>query len=244
MKLKGKTAVITGGTKGLGKALCLRFAEEGAQVALCGRSVDLINRARLELSTYGVRVLAEQCDISDADQVQSFAEHVLEEFSTIDVLINNAALLGPRVPIAEYSTVRWDHVLQVNVHGLFYVTKTFLPAMIHQRSGSIINVASSVGKQGRAGWGAYAVSKFALEGFTQTLAEEVRTQGIRVNSVNPGAMATEMRSAAHPGEDPSTLRPPSSATEVFVYLASDASRHVTGQYLEAQQFTLTPKEPV
>lgn len=92
--------------------------------------------------------------------------------------------------------------------------------------------------------GAYAVSKFALEGFTQILAEEVRTQGIRVNSVNPGAMATEMRSAAHPEEDPSSLSPPSSATEVFVYLASDASRHVTGQYLEAQQFTSTPKEPV
>ncbi|MEX0735793.1 MAG: SDR family NAD(P)-dependent oxidoreductase [Bacteroidota bacterium] len=238
MKLKGKTAVITGGTKGLGKALAFRFAEQGAHIALCGRSQDLLKRTQLELSAFGVRTLAEQCDISDADQVQRFAERVLEEFSDVDVLVNNASLLGSRVPIVEYSAPRWEQVIQVNVNGLFYVTKAFLPSMIHRRSGSIINVASSVGKHGRAGWGAYAVSKFALEGFTQTLAQEMQTYGIRVNSVNPGAMATEMRHAAYPEENPSTLPSPSSATDVFVYLASDASRHVTGQYLEAQSFTL------
>ena len=244
MNLKGKTAVITGGTKGLGKALALRFAEQGAHVALCGRSQDLLKRTQLELSAFGVRTLAEQCDISDADQVQRFAERVLEEFSDVDVLVNNAALLGSRVPIAEYSAPRWEQVIQVNVNGLFYVTKAFLPSMIHRRSGSIINVASSVGRHGRAGWGAYAVSKFAMEGFTQTLAQEMQTYGIRVNSVNPGAMATEMRHAAYPEENPATLPSPSSATDVFVYLASDASRHVTGQYLEAQSFTLKQKEPV
>lgn len=243
MNLKGKTAVITGGTKGLGKALALRFAEQGAHIAFCGRSQDLLKRTQLELSAFGVRTLAEQCDISDADQVLRFAERVLEEFSDVDVLVNNASLLGSRVPIAEYSAPRWEQVVQVNINGLFYVTKAFLPSMIHRRSGSIVNVASSVGRHGRAGWGAYAVSKFALEGFTQTLAQEVHVHGIRVNSVNPGAMATEMRHAAYPEENPTTLPSPASATDIFVYLASDASRHVTGQYLEAQSFTLKQKEP-
>lgn len=114
--------------------------------------------------------------------------------------------------------------------------------MMRQRSGSIINVSSSVGKKGRGRWGAYSASKFAVEGFTQTLADEVKHLGIKVNSVNPGPIDTEMRHAAYPEEDRSTLKAPSEIADVFVFLASDDSRGTTGQYFEAQEFLKNQKE--
>ncbi|MBM4160547.1 MAG: SDR family oxidoreductase [Ignavibacteria bacterium] len=235
MKLKEKRVVITGGSKGLGRALVLRFATEGAWVATCARSEDELRRLLLELSSRDVRAVVLQCDISDPEQVSQFAWKVLDNFGTIDVLVNNASILGPRIDIVEFTKPTWDRVIDINVHGMFHVTKAFLPAMIRQGSGSIINVSSSVGRAGRAQWGAYAVSKFAMEGFTQTLADEMRHHNIRVNSVNPGAMKTDMRHQAYPAEDRSKLRSPEEVTDVFVYLASNESRGITGQYLEAQQ---------
>jgi NAD(P)-dependent dehydrogenase (short-subunit alcohol dehydrogenase family) len=182
------------------------------------------------------------CDIADAAQVAQFEDLVLSEFGAVDVLINNAALLGPRADILEWSKPTWDRVMDVNVNGLFSITKAFLPSMIGQHAGSIINVSSSVGKVGKRRWGAYAASKFALEGFTQVLAEEVRGSGIRVNSIDPGAMDTDMRHAAYPDEDRSKLKSPSEVADAFVYLASDRSRGTTGQCIVAQDFTKTHKE--
>lgn len=239
LRVKGKRVVITGASRGLGCALASRFADGGARLALCARSFDDLNRLALDLSVRGFPPFVAACDISDADQVDGFTRSVLSEFGSIDVLINNASLLGSRVEIAEWTRATWDRVINVNVNGLFTVTRAFLPSMIQQRSGSIINVSSSVGKAGRRRWGAYAVSKFALEGFTQTLADEVGQLGIRVNSVNPGPMNTDMRRAAYPEEDRSKLKSPAEVTEVFVYLASDESRTVNGQYFEAQEFVKT-----
>lgn len=238
LKLQNKTAIITGGSKGLGKALALRFASEGANVAICSRSEDNLTKARIELHSKGAKVLALQCDIADAEQVHQFVQKVLEEFGTMDILINNASVLGPRIPLIDFTLPTWHRIIETNVHGLFYMTKAVLPFLIKQRSGSIINVTSSVGKVGSANWGAYAVSKFALEGFTQVLADEVRKDRVRVNSVNPGAMATEMRHLAYPHEDQSKLKSPDAITDVFVYLASDTSLNITGQYFEAQKFKI------
>ena len=242
MKLKGKRVVITGGSKGLGRALAERFAVEGARLALCARSFDELNRVALDLSLRGSPCIMTACDIADSAQVSQFAELVLADFGAVDVLINNASLLGPRVDILEWTKPTWDRVIDVNVNGLFAVTKAFLPSMLGQRKGSIINVSSSVGRIGKRRWGAYAASKFALEGFTQVLADEVRSAGIRANSVNPGAMDTEMRHAAFPDEDRSKLKSPSEVTDVFVYLASDESRGITGQCFDAQEFTKIHKE--
>lgn len=242
MKLKGKRVVITGGSKGLGRALAARFAEEGAKLALCARSFDELNRVSLEMSVRGFPPLVVACDIADAEQVDRFGRAVLTEFGGVDVLINNASLLGPRIEIVEWTKATWDRVIDVNVNGLFAVTRAFLPSMMKEHSGSIINVSSSVGKAGRKHWGAYAVSKFALEGFTQTLADEVKRLGIRVNSVNPGPINTDMRHAAYPDEDRSKLKAPSEITEIFVYLASDESRGITGQYFDAQGFSKTKRE--
>lgn len=242
MILRGKNVVITGASRGLGRALVARFAQEGARLAFCSRTWNDVNRVALELSLQGHAPIFASCDVADADQVAQFAERVLSEFGSVDVLINNAALLGQRAGIADWTLSAWERVMSVNVHGPFLVTKAFLPAMIRQRSGSIINVSSSVGKKGRSGWGAYEVSKFALEGFTETLAEEVRQFGVRVNSVNPGALDTGMRHAAYPDEDRSGLTNPMDVTEIFVYLASDRSRGITGEYVDAQEYLKTNKE--
>ncbi|HCA79485.1 MAG TPA: 3-oxoacyl-ACP reductase [Bacteroidetes bacterium] len=244
MRLKAKRIVITGGSQGLGRALATRFAEEGARIAICSRTYDELNRVALDLAVRGHAPVFASCDIADADQVKRFSDLVLSEFGSVDVLVNNASVLGQRIEIVDWTRSAWDRVIDVNVNGLFAVTKAFLPSMIGQRAGSIVNVSSSVGRKGRAGWGAYAVSKFALEGFTQTLADEVRHHGIRVNSVNPGALDTEMRHAAYPDENRDTLKKPLEVTDVFVFLASDESRGTTGQCFDAQDYFKTKKEIV
>ncbi len=240
--LRNKKIVITGGSKGLGRALSFRFAAEGARLALCARSADELNRVSLELSLKGSPPLSSVCDIADPDQVSRFAAMVLSEFGKVDVLINNAALLGPRIDISEWTMSTWERIIDVNINGLFSVTRALLPSMMKERSGSIVNVSSSVGKIGKKRWGAYSTSKFAVEGFTQTLADELRPLGVRVNSVNPGPMDTDMRHAAYPEEDRSKLRNPSEITDVFVFLSSDDSRGITGQYIEAQEYLKNKKE--
>lgn len=241
MKLKDKRAVITGGTQGLGKALAQRFVAEGAHVAICARNTKELERTKEELSASGAKVLTVACDIAISSKAADFVEHAARELGSIDILVNNASLLGERVSIAEYPIGVWDEVLQANINGPFFVLKAVLPIMIKQGSGCIINVSSSVGRVGRARWGAYAVSKFALEGLTQVLAEEVRPSNITVNSVNPGPMATAMRRAAYPSEDQSILRTPQQLTEVFVYLASSDGVGITGQAFDASTYIANPR---
>jgi len=242
MILQDKRIVITGASRGLGRALASKLADEGAHLALCARSFDDLNRVALELSLRGVPPIAMSCDIADVGQVERFAATVLESFGSVDVLINNASILGPHVQIAEWTLPTWNRVIDVNLNGTFAVTHAFLPSMIGQRSGSIINVSSSVGKKGRQRWGAYAASKFAIEGLTQTLADELKHLGVRVNSVNPGPIDTEMRHAAYPDEDRSKLKSPAEVLDVFIYLASDESKGFTGQFFDAQEFQQNKKE--
>lgn len=241
MKLRGRHVVITGASKGLGRALAHRFAAEGASLALCARTLAPLEAVRAELSGHGADVIALPCDISDSQSVRAFSEQVIAARGHIDVLINNASLLGSRVPVAEYPLKEWDDVMQTNVHGTFFLTRAFLPVMMPRGSGAIINVSSSVGRSGRKLWGAYAASKFAIEGLTQVLAEELKPFNIRVNSVNPGPMATDMRRLAYPQEDPATLRTPEQVTEVFVYLASDDGKGISGQAFDAATYIANPQ---
>ena len=236
MKLANKVAVISGASRGIGRAVAKRFAQEGAVVCMCARHVELLRGVSLEIMSAGGRSFFEQTDISDERQTEEFLSLCGDNFGTIDVLVNNAGVLGPRVPLAHYSSQEWDKVLSVNLNGLFFMTKHALP-LFREQGGSIINVSSSVGKIAKTNWGAYGVSKFAAEGFTRALAEELRSRNIRVNAVNPGSVATEMRHQAFPDEDPRTLRKPEEILDAFVYLASDDSKHVTGQTIDAQHFT-------
>ncbi|HTX19692.1 MAG TPA: SDR family NAD(P)-dependent oxidoreductase [Bacteroidota bacterium] len=235
MILSGKVSVISGASRGIGRALAKRFAREGSIVCLCARHTEQLRAVSLEIMAAGGKSIFEQTDVSDELQVREFLSHCAASFGSIDILVNNAGALGPRVPLADYSSQEWNRVLQVNLYGLFYMTKHALP-YFNPAGGSIINVSSSVGKVARANWGAYGVSKFATEGYTQAIAEELRPRNIRVNAVNPGAVATEMRHLAFPDEDQRTLRKPEDILDIFLYLASDESKQVTGKSLDAQHF--------
>src|SRR5918912_649507 len=232
--LRGKVVMITGASRGLGRALTLAFAEEGANLVINSRNSDSLDPVVKEAEDAGAEVLAVPADVSVQADVERLVNAAVDRFGRIDVLVNNAGLLGPRVPIVEYPEDEWPKVLEANLTGPFLLTKALIPHM--PEGGSIINVTSGVSIQGRARWGAYSVSKFGMEGFTQILAAELEERGIRANSVDPGGMRTEMRAAAYPNEDPNTLVTPEKNIDVFWYLASDESRDVTGERFKAQEF--------
>ncbi len=236
IKLAGQVALITGASRGIGKAIAQVYAREGANVVICARNEAGLRKTADEIRSCGGEVDWRAIDIAKVRQVRRWVRDAKERFGTVHILVNNASILGPRVPILRYPLSSWEEVVKVNLTALFLVTREVLPLMISQRAGSIINISSGVGRTGKARWGAYASSKFGVEGLTQILAEEVREFGIRVNAVNPGGTRTEMRAQAYPEEDPMTLPTPDEITGVFVYLASDESREVTGRSFDARDW--------
>ena len=232
--LEGKVTLVTGASQGLGKALALAFAGEGARVVVNARSEESVRPVAEEIEATGAEVLAAAGDVSKSTDVERMVNETVGRFGKIDVLVNNAGLLGPRVRIEEYPEDEWRRVIDANLSGPFLVSKAAIPHL--PQGGSIINVVSGVSVEGRTEWGAYSVSKFGVEGLTQILAAELAGRGVRVNAVDPGGMRTGMRAAAYPEEDPATRITPEENTAVFLYLASDESRDVTGKRFKAQEF--------
>ncbi len=235
MKLKEKTALITGGGKGIGKAIANAYVKEGASVIICGRDEVTLRRCCQEIKKYG-EIEYVTADISDRQDARKIAGRVRDKWDRLDILVNNASILGVRSTILDYPEDVWDEVIQVNLNAQFYVTKFLLPFLLKSENGSIINISSSVGRHGKAFWGAYAASKFGLEGLTQVLADELRSSNVRVNSVNPGGTRTDMRAKAYPDEDPMTLPTPEDIVPIFLYLASDESVGVTGKEFDARDW--------
>jgi NAD(P)-dependent dehydrogenase (short-subunit alcohol dehydrogenase family) len=217
--LKDKVTLITGASQGLGRALALAFAREGARVVVNARSEESVGPVAREVEDTGAEVLAVAADVSKGADAERLVDETVDRFGSIDVLVNNAGLLGPRVVIEEYPEDEWRRVIDANLTGPFLVSRAAIPHL--SAGGSIINVVSGVSVEGRAEWGAYSVSKFGVEGLTQILAAELKQSGVRVNAVDPGGMRTDMRAAAYPEEDPQTRIPPEENTAVFLYLASD-----------------------
>lgn len=234
--LLGKVALITGGSRGIGRAIAAAYTKAGARVFICGRNSADVEDALRQIRAQGGSIDGVAGDISRAPDARRIVRAALERYGVIDVLVNNASILGPREVIAEYPLEAWEEVIHINLTGLFLMTHEVLPEMLARQSGSIINVTSGVGRSGKAKWGAYAVSKAGLECFTQVLAEEVKSAGIRVNAVNPAATRTQMRAQAYPAEDPTTLPEPANVVPIFVYLAADASTEITGQSLNARDW--------
>lgn len=237
MDLKDKTAMITGGASGLGAALARRFAEEGAAVSICGRRASALETPREEIRAFGGRCLPVAADITRPEDIRRWIDLTRTEFGPIDVFVNNASILGERVSVEEHSLESWRDVLDVNLTGAFLCARAIVPEL-RETKGSLINVSSGVGDHGRPYWGAYCVSKNGLEAMSEMMAGELEESGVRVNTVDPGSMRTSMRAAAYPDEDPYTLPEPYDVTDVFVYLASDRSAHVTGSRFRAKEFEI------
>jgi NAD(P)-dependent dehydrogenase (short-subunit alcohol dehydrogenase family) len=234
-EMNKKVVMITGASKGLGRALTLAFAKEGAGLAICARSAEDLQKVKEEAEDFGAQVLAVTADISKSRDVERFVAMAEEAFGQIDVLINNASILGPSpMPLLlDYPEEDFAEVLRVNAVSPFLVTRRVIPGMLERNKGSIINVTSEAGHTGYAGWGAYGISKFAVEGLTQTWADELSETNVRVNMVDPGEMNTDMHHLAVPDCD-YPLAKPEDVVDVFLYLASDRSFGINGQRFEAQ----------
>lgn len=235
--LKNNVVMITGVTQGLGKALTLTFAKEGAKLAVCARRKNELEEVKLEAEALGAEVLAVTADVSDPRDVEKFVALTEETYGRIDVLINNASILGPSpMPLLlDYPEDDFAEVIRVNSISPFLVTRRVLPVMLKQNEGSVINVTSEAGHVGYAGWGAYGISKFAVEGLTETWADELNQTNVRMNMVDPGEMNTEMHALAVPDCD-YELADPNDVVDVFLFLASDAAKEINGQRFQAQEF--------
>ena len=234
--LTGKAALITGGSRGIGCAIARAYATAGARVFICGRSGVDVEAALQEIRAAGGTIDGVAGDISRLTDVRQIVRMALDRLGAIDVLVNNASILGPRATIAEYPTEAWEEVIGIILTGVVVMTREGLASMLARRSGSIINLSSGVGRAGKAQWGAYAVSKAGLENFTQVLADEVKSAGIRVNAVNPAATRTTMRASAYPAEDPASLPTADEITPIFIHLAADGAQEITGQSLNARDW--------
>ncbi len=235
MELAAKVAMISGGSKGLGAALARRFAAEGAAVSICAHSADELESVVREIEAAGGRALGVVADVTAEDDVNAWVERTRSTLGPVDIMVNNASMLGQRLPIERYSADVWRQVIEVNLTGAFLFAKSVIPELRRTR-GSMIHVSSGVGDHGRPMWGAYCASKNGLEALSEMLAGELEADGIRSNAVDPGSMRTTMRAAAYPHEDPDTLPTPGEVADIFVWLASDRSKDVSGQRFRAKEF--------
>ncbi len=238
-ELAGRVIAITGAGDGIGRAVALACAAHQAQVVLIGRNPRKLETLHTEISASGAPEASialldlEKALASDYDQV---TDAVLERYGRLDGLLHNAALLGTLSPIEHYDVPTWCRVMHVNVTAAFALTQVLLPALQKSADAAVLFTSSAVGRRGRAYWGAYAVSKFAVEGLSQVLAAELEgTSHIRVNALNPGRARTAMRRQAYPAEDIERLPLPAALTGPYIALLGPASRGITGGSFDAQQ---------
>ncbi|MCG9723405.1 YciK family oxidoreductase [Shewanella sp. Isolate7] len=235
--LKDKTILVTGAGDGIGRAAALAYAEHGATVILLGKTVKKLEAVYDEIEQAGYPTPAiVPLDLKGATEqnYQDMAETIEQQFGHLDGLLHNASLLGVLGPFEHISMDSVKEVLQVNVVAEIMMTKALLPVMKKAPSASILFTSSSVGRQGRAFWGEYAISKFATEGMMQSLAHEYESSNLRVNSINPGATRTKMRANAYPAENPQNLKTPEAIMTTYLYLMGDDAKGVTGQQFNAQ----------
>jgi NAD(P)-dependent dehydrogenase (short-subunit alcohol dehydrogenase family) len=240
VQFQGKVCLITGASRGLGRALALEFARKGASLVINSRPASSAGLAETErqVSALGAPVLSVIADVSVRPDIERLAGEALARFNQVDILINNASALGP-VPmpyLIDYPIHDFEQVMRTNVNGPFMLTRALVGQMLSRSSGSIINVSSDAGVVGYPAWGAYGVSKAALDQLTRTWAAELEGTGVRANCVDPGDMNTAMKRASDPDGDASQWADPATVTPVFLYLASDESASINGQRFDAQEF--------
>ncbi|OWP61873.1 3-ketoacyl-ACP reductase [Hymenobacter amundsenii] len=216
-KLTGKTALVTGAGKGIGRAIAVALAQEGVRVALLARTEKDLQAVAQEIKKLGgpaaVVVVADVADRADVEKAVSTA---LGELGTIDILINNAGI-GTFAKVLDMEPAEWEKIIQVNLLGAYYTTRAVLPQMVERQTGDIINVASTAGLRASAGGSAYSASKFALLGFTESLMQEVRKQNIRVSALTPSTVATELATSNNLTDgNPDKVMQPEDLAEIVI----------------------------
>ena len=235
----GKVALVTGGSRGIGRAIVLAFAELGASVTFCYRADAASAKAVVQEARSGA-VVAVQADVGVSEQAAALVSGVLERHGRLDVLVNNAGVF-PRRPFAEISDAEWEETLRTNLYSAFYCARAALPAMSAAGRGAIINMASISGRRGSAFHAHYAAAKGGLLALTRSLAKEAIPHGVRVNAVSPGRIDTEMMVVGYRSEEAGRLLrdvpigrfgAPEEVAQAVIFLASDASSYLVGETLE------------
>ena len=233
-ELNGKVILVTGANKGFGLAISMDLAKAGATVIMLGRDLSSLEYAYDAVVDAGYKEpILYPLDLEGAspENYQELQDNIIEKFNRLDGLIHNAAILGTQMPIDQYDIKLWYSTLQINLSAPFMLTQFLIPALKKSDDARILFLSSSVGRKARAYWGAYSVSKFGLEGLAMTLSEELEKTKIKVNTINPGKMRTEMRRAAYPAEDASTVPKPGEKSSVIVYLLSKEAEKINGEQL-------------
>lgn len=233
MRLANKVAIITGGSRGIGRAVALSFAHEGARVAVVGRNKILCDQIVTQILKNDGYALSIQADVSSEADVAKMVEQTKDKFQRVDILVNNAAVNLPYRAVTELSLDEWNWIISINLTGTFLCCRAVLPQMITQRFGKIINLSSLGGRIGAAGRAPYRASKAAIISFTECLAAEVKEFNIDVNAICPGAVETDMLREITVGEMPTHAMPTEDIAAVAVFLASDESRAITGTAINA-----------
>jgi NAD(P)-dependent dehydrogenase (short-subunit alcohol dehydrogenase family) len=236
-ELHDRVILVTGAGSGIGREVALALAAHGATVILSGRTIRRLEKTQDDILAAGgpqpaiAPLNLEKALAADYDRT---AEAIDRTYGRLDGLLHNAGILGQLSPIDHYDVPTWCRVMHVNVTAAFALTQVCLPLLRKSPDASVLFTSSGVGRRGRALWGAYAASKFAVEGLCEVLADETRGGTIRVNSINPGATRTAMRLEAFPAEDRSRLADPAAIVAPYLYLLGPASRGVTGQRFDCQ----------
>ncbi len=236
--LDGRIVLITGASDGIGRALAVHAAAHGAQVILHGRNTEKLEKVYDEIGALDnaprPSIAVMDLAIADSNAYQTLASSLEEEFGRLDGLVHNAGILGELYPIEQYDVALWQQIMHVNLTAVFALTQVCLPLLKLADDPSVIFTSSTVGREGRAYWGAYSASKFAVESLSQTLADEHRHGKLRANCINPGPTRTKMRLAAFPGEDRDKLKRPEDLLPSYMYLLGPDSKGVTGESFDAQ----------
>lgn len=235
-KLENRIAIVTGASQGIGKAIALAFGQQGAKVVVTARTTDAIEAVANQLREIGTEALAITADLSVETDIRRIAEETVKRFGGTDILVNNAAIIHPRLDLVDFNTNLWRQVIDVNLIAPALLTKAVLPSMINNRFGMILNISSIGGRKGGKGRSAYRATKAGLISLTESVAAEVKPYGVDVNCICPGGVDTEGFREAFDSQgreqDPKLMRPEEIA-ELAVFMASDASSAITGAAIDA-----------
>ena len=236
--LNGKVILVTGASEGIGRVAAKTYAQYGATVILHGRDLQKLEAVydEIEAAAYAQpAIIPLNFSVAKPADFEQVAMSIEQEFGRLDGILHSAGVLGDITPLEMYDPDTWDEVMKINLRAPYLLTQSLMPLLKQSADASIIFMGSSVGRKARPFWGAYAVSKYGVEGLSLLLAEELaKTSNIRVNCVNPGATRTKMRAKAYPAEDPANVTLPQAIMPLFLFLMGNDSKGTTGQSIDAQ----------